>query len=294
MYFLENEKLIVQISDVGAELCSVLDKDLGMERIHDANPKVWNRHAPILFPFVGKVTDDVYRIGQKEYLMNTQHGFARDMKFICVEKTDRKIVHRLEANEETKKNYPFDFCLDVTHELEAKNPKVLKITWEIRNQGEETMYYFIGGHPGFTTVEKDPAAKEEYYLAFEGKKEIVYFGVNKESGFAAPKETKKVLLENGKMKFHPDIYETLIFDAPEFTKVSIVRPNQKPHITMECTGFTSFGIWTKPEADYICLEPWMGRTDDHGFTGTIEEKTGVQILKGKESRSICHTIEFHG
>ena len=293
MHFIENEKLMVQISDLGAELCSVLDKDLGMERIHDGNPKVWNRHAPLLFPFVGKVINGVYRIGKKEYSMELQHGFARDMEFTCIEKSFQKVVHCLKSTEETKKNYPFDFELLVTHELDEINQKLLRITWEIKNKGEDTMYYFIGGHPGFTTKEKDPKAKEAYYLEFEGKDSITYFGVNNESGFAAPNETKEILLEKGKMLFHKDIYETLIFDDPKFTKISILRPDQSRHITMDCTGFTSFGIWTKEEADYICLEPWMGRTDDHGFTGTIKEKMGVLTLNKGESNRICYTIEFH-
>ena len=155
------------------------------------------------------------------------------------------------------------------------------------------MYYFIGGHPGFTTLEKNPKAKEAYFLEFEGKERIVYFGVNNESGFAAPDQGKEISLKEGRMAFHPDIYGTLIFDDPDFTKVRILRPDGTPHVTMDCTGFSHFGVWTKEEADYICLEPWMGRTDDHGFTGTLKEKTGVQILKPGESRVICHTIEFH-
>lgn len=293
MHFIENDKLIVQILDLGAELSSVLDKELGRERIHDGNPKVWNRHAPLLFPFVGRVTDGKYRIGEKEYRMESQHGFARDMEFICMEKSVEKVVHRLEATEETKKVYPFDFEIFVTHELSRQNKKILMITWEIRNRGEDTMYFFIGGHPGFTTMERNPREKEEYYLEFEGKDKITYFGVNSQSGFADPGKTKTIDLENGQMKFHPDIYETLIFDHPGFTKVRILRPDKSPHITMDCTGFPGFGIWTKEEADYICLEPWVGRTDDHGFTGTIAEKIGVQMLKKGENKQICHRIEFH-
>ena len=293
MRILENEKIMVQIADLGAELCSVLDKESGTERIHNADPKVWNRHAPLLFPFVGKVVDGVYRYNGKEYKMDLQHGFARDYIFECIEKTYKKAVHKLVCPEEKKENYPFDFELLVTHELEEENPRVLKIQWEVKNTGDNTMYYFIGGHPGFSTEEKDPAAKEEYYLEFTGKDSITYFGVNEQSGFAAPTETKTLKLENGILKFHPDIYITLIFDQPEFQTVRILRPDKTPYITMECSEFTNFGIWTKEEGNYICLEPWMGRTDDHGFTGSIQEKTGVQVLEKGESKVITHSIEFH-
>ena len=90
MHVLENDFLKVAIADAGAELSSVVDKESGLERLHDANPDVWNRHAPILFPFVGKVVGGTYRIGEKEYEMKTQHGFARDMEFEFVEADEKR------------------------------------------------------------------------------------------------------------------------------------------------------------------------------------------------------------
>ena len=293
MRILENEKLMVQIADLGAELTSVLDKESGLDRMHDGDPKVWPRHAPFLFPFVGRVVDGVYRVGEKEYSMDLQLGFARDLVLECVEKSYKKVVHKLVSTESTKEIYPFDFELYITHELEEENPRLLKISWEVKNTGENTMYYFIGGHPGFSLPETDPKAKEEYYLEFEGKESITYFGVNEQSGFAAPGETKTLPLEQGILKFHPDIYITLIFDEPKFSKVRILRPDKTPYITMECSQFEGFGIWSKEEGNYICLEPWKGRTDDHGFTGKIDEKFGVQILEQGESHLISHSIEFH-
>ena len=290
---IENNILSVKIDDLGAELCSVIDKETATERIHDADPKVWNRHAPFLFPFVGKVIGNVYRIDGKEYKMELQHGFARDMVMECVEESSEKVVHRLMSTEETKKIYPYDFELYITHQLDKENPRKLNISWKIENKGNDVMYYFIGAHPGFTLPIEDPKEKEEYYFSFSGKDQITYFGVHEESGFATPADTKIVTLDNECMKFHPDVYITLIFDDPAFERVSICRPDKTPYITMECPEFTNFGIWTKEEASYICLEPWMGRTDDHGFKGNITEKIGVQSLKSKESRTILHTIEFH-
>ena len=281
MRILENEKIMVQIADLGAELCSVLDKESGLERIHDADPKVWNRHAPFLFPFVGKVVNGVYRVEDKEYKMDAQHGFARDMVFECVEKSYKKVTHKLISTEETKEIYPFDYELYITHELDDKNPRLLKINWEVKNTGDSTMYYFIGGHPGFSTPEKDPKAKEEYYLEFEGKDSITYFGVNSESGFAAPEETKTLQLENGMIKFPSDVYITLIFDNPGFSKVRILTPEKKPYITMECSQFEGFGIWAKEEGNYICLEPWKGRTDGELLCGTESDQCQRQDREEK-------------
>ena len=105
-HILENEKLRITVSDRGAELISVFDKSVKKERIWSADPAIWNRHAPILFPFVGKVTDGKYRIGDMEYSMKTQHGFARDMDFVCLEDTGSRVSHRLSASDVTKKSIP--------------------------------------------------------------------------------------------------------------------------------------------------------------------------------------------
>ncbi|MCR4750908.1 MAG: aldose 1-epimerase family protein, partial [Eubacterium sp.] len=115
MSILENDRLKVTVSDHGAELCSVVDKATGCERIWCADPAVWNRHAPILFPFVGKVTEGKYRVGGREYRMKTQHGFARDMDFCCVEETASSVTHCLTSTEATKEIYPYDFRLQVKH-----------------------------------------------------------------------------------------------------------------------------------------------------------------------------------
>ena len=293
MHVLENEFLKVSVADAGAELSSVIDKESGLERLHDANPDIWNRHAPILFPFVGKVVGGKYRIGDKEYDMKTQHGFARDMEFEFVEADANHIVHKLLPNDNTRKIYPYEFELLVTHELDQENPRLLNVKWEVKNNGEDKMHYFIGGHPAFTTVEADSKAKEEYYLEFLGCDSIEYFGVSNETGFATPEDTKIVQLDHGFLKFNEDVYVTLIFDNYKFDKVRICRPDKTPYVTMECSQFTSYGIWAKENGNFICLEPWAGRTDDHGFAGTIDEKIGVNALEAGESGKIQHSIEFH-
>ena len=293
MHVLENEFLKVFVADAGAELSSVMDKESGLERLHDGNPEIWNRHAPILFPFVGRVVGGKYRVDGKEYEMKTQHGFARDREFECVEADTNHVVHRLLPNDDTRKIYPYEFELLVTHELDQENPRLLNVKWEVKNNGDHKMRYFIGGHPAFTTVEAETKAKEEYYLEFVGCDSIKYFGVSSETAFATPDEHKTVALDNGFLKFNEDVLITMIFDNYAFDKVRICRPDKTPYVTMECSQFTSFGIWAKENGNFICLEPWAGRTDNDGFSGTIDEKIGVNTLEAGESKKICHSIEFH-
>ena len=152
---LENEFLKVTVADAGAELISVWDKVAGREHIWNADSAMWNRHAPILFPFVGKVKDGKYRIGEKEYAMKSQHGFARDQVFACVEKTEGSVTHRLTATEQTRDIYPYEFQLTVCHRLSGKR---LAIEWTVENLGEEKMFFSIGGYPGHLDLRGSPGA----------------------------------------------------------------------------------------------------------------------------------------
>ena len=290
---LENEKLKVTIADSGAELSSVFDKENQLDRLWDANPEVWNRHAPILFPFVGKVVGGVYRIGDNEYEMKTQHGFARDMVFECLEETPISVTHRLLPTEKTKQIYPYEYELLVTHMLDADNPRLLHVNWEVKNNGKNVMYYAIGGHPAFTIPEKEGKARENYYLEFPGKEKLSYISVNPANGFALQAHEYSLPLENGFVKFFDGLYDTLIFDYKDIKQVRIAKPDKSPYITMDCSEFPLLGIWAKETGNFICLEPWAGRADNDGFTGTIDEKVGEQKLEPGTSSKIAHTIEFH-
>ena len=293
MYTIENNVIKVEVATKGAELSSVYDKENNTERIWDANPSIWNRHAPLLFPFIGKVNGGKYRIGDKEYEMKTQHGFARDMDFECVEQTETSVTHRLVATEATKENYPFDFELLVTHKLDAENERVLHIVWEIRNHGENTMYYSIGGHPAFTLSVENSEERKQYFLEFPNRDDIKFISVNLETGFAVPEKEYPLETENGFIQFWEKIHDTLIFDYQNIETVRIAKPDKTPYVTMDCREFPFLGIWAKRTGNFICLEPWVGRCDDDGFTGTLDEKIGMEKLGSKETKVISYSVEFH-
>ena len=163
LHTIENDYLKVTVSDHGAELTSVYDKAQDFERIWCADPAVWNRHAPVLFPFVGKVKDGAYHYNGNTYAMTTQHGFARDAEFTCIEETTDSITHKLVYSDETLEIYPFEFELLITHRFDAENPRLLHVTWAVKNLGSDEMLYSIGGHPGFQIAPGH--ARSEYSIA---------------------------------------------------------------------------------------------------------------------------------
>lgn len=294
-YILENQILKVTIAEQGAELISVYDKENAVERMWDANPTIWNRHAPILFPFIGKVTNGIYRYKNQEYQMNTQHGFARDIPFTYESSNQQSVTYSLKSNPTTKEIYPFDFELVVTHSLEQENSRILKIQWEIKNTGTEKMFYSIGGHPGFRTPLKADEKREDYYLEIPGKEKLNYLLLNPATGFVVTDKIYTLQLENGFYPIKKTMFDqdALIFENTQIETVRIAKPDKTPFITVTCKGFPYFGIWSKPEGEFICLEPWFGRTDNDGFHGTLEEKPGIQVLEKLETKQIEYQIEFH-
>lgn len=292
---IENEYLKVTVDDHGAELISVYDKENNLERIWNADPAVWNRHAPVLFPFVGRVYGNTYLHDGKEYEMKTQHGFARDMMFEFVAGDENSVTHSLKANEDTLKIYPFDFELHITHRFDSENKRMLKIDWKIINNGEGNMYYSIGGHPGFRIPTDYVISREDYSLEFPEKASLHYILINPESGNANVHDRYPLVLNRNACHIARNMFDrdALIFENHQIPMVRILKPDRTPFITMDCKGFPYLGIWSKGEQDFICLEPWYGRTDDDKFTGELKDKKGEMVLASKEEANIGYTIEFH-
>ena len=75
VHSIKNKFLEVQINETGAELMAITAAD-GTEYLWSGDKTYWGGHAPILFPYVGRLTDNRYTYCGKEYQMN-RHGFAR-------------------------------------------------------------------------------------------------------------------------------------------------------------------------------------------------------------------------
>ena len=291
MEYIENDFLKIAVSDHGAELSSIYDKKREKELLWQADPAFWNRHAPILFPFVGNVVNDEYRYNGKTYHMSS-HGFARDMDFEFAGKTSDSISFKLKATSQTLEKYPFDFELVVTHKLIANS---IIVIWEVKNSSEnEPMFYSIGGHPAFRCPINDNEKRTDYKVKFKDKNELSYVLIIQETREVDHENPTALPLKDSYLDITEHIFDkdALIFDDNQVREVSLCTPDGKPYITMNCEEFPSFGLWSKPssEAHYVCLEPWIGRCDNKGFRGELPEKYGVQRLEACSSRTISYKI----
>lgn len=274
IHTIENNLLRVTVSDHGAELCSIYNKETAREVIWTGDPSYWNRHAPVLFPFVGKVTDGFYTYEGQRYPMG-QHGFARDREFLLVETGDNFIRHRLVSDEESRKIYPFDYELEVVHKLKEN---CVTVEWKVRNSGNRILYYSIGGHPGFC-VKQNVGSR----LVFQGQETLRRAAIDPETAGVDVEHLEILKLEQGVyvVDEHTFDRDALIFDYGQVKQVSLEEADGTRLVTLRCPDALSVGIWSPmgKQAPFICLEPWIGRCDNSGFRGELREKFDVQSLE---------------
>ena len=279
---IKNERLSVTIAAHGAELSSIYDKANDRELVWQADPAFWNRHAPVLFPNVGKYYGGHFTYNGTDYPMG-QHGFARDTEFEQAASGENFVTYRLCADEESKKVYPFDFVLEITHRL---NGNRLTVEWNVKNTDNKEMYFTIGGHPAFNVNVLPDTDFEDYSLVFkEGTEKLSYVLLDAESGTAIGDKVYELELTDSKYALKKDMFDkdALVFDGGQIEWAALALPYGKPYIALESKGFPNFGIWSKPGAPYVCLEPWCGRCDNKGFEGEISEKPGIIALKAGET-----------
>ena len=268
-YKIENEFLTCEIDDMGAQLHSLILKENGKEYIWQGNPEIWYGQAPVLFPIIGQLIGDKYRYNGKEYTM-PKHGLARKLPFAVKECGGAKAVFSLESDENTLKSYPFEFELLVIFELCGKS---LVNTMTVINKTDGEMYFSIGAHPGFNCKVGD-------IIEFEKPETLSTERIDKEN-LIIPE--KFPLIENSReIEITKEIFEpdALILSDMKSEKLRIKGENEIEFTFGKCPFL---GIWAKPGAPYVCLEPWYGVNDGREVKNDISEKRGIQKLgKGGE------------
>lgn len=287
---LENTRYQVQIDTLGAEIHHFLDKENALEYMWQADPTHWGRHAPILFPIVGTLKHNEYKVGEEVYTL-PRHGFARDQEFQVMEHTKQHARFRLTDTAETKKMYPFAFCLDVLYTLVDNQ---LTVQYHIENPSQQTLHFSVGGHPAFNVPVDPSLAFEDYYLVSEPLKSRTFLPLKDD---LIDLEHKTLGQTNTAIDLTHDLFkeDALIFETKGKTAFSI-RSDSSPHgVTVSYTDLPYFGVWsTSPvESNFVCLEPWAGIADTVDTTGDFSKKLGIQTLAHDEVFDTSYTISVY-
>ena len=281
-------------SSKGGELISF--KVNGEEKIHqgenvvDENGKVyWKRHSPVLFPIVGKLKKNKTLIGGRTYEL-MQHGFARDLEFEPITKLDNFHSYVLRSNKYTLLKYPYEFELYNTYRTEENK---LTTIYKVVNTGLINLPFGIGGHPAFK-IDAEDLKNGNYYLEFEQDEEKIHF-LYLVDGLVGTDYAKNRVVEKRYIPLDAHTFDddALIMKSITSNKISLINSaTRRRLLTMDFTGFPYLAIWSKPNAPFICIEPWYSTADNIKSSGVFTQKQDIISLKPDESFECKYTVEF--
>ena len=280
-----NAKLTAEVKAEGAELASLRDAE-GREFIWQAGPE-WPRHSPVLFPVVGRLREDRLRVGPHAYPMG-QHGFARDSRFTLVEQAADACRFALQDGLATQAAYPFGFRLEVAYALHGAT---LAVTFTVGNPGEATLPFSIGAHPAFRWPLPGTTTKSGHRIEFEQEESGPLYRLNEE-GLIDPTPHALPVPPHGKVLglreelFRPS---AMILLDPASRRLRYSGPGT-PALEVAWQGFEQLGLWMKPGAEFLCIEPWAGHADVAGFDGDVWQKPGIQTVGPGEARSFTWRV----
>ncbi len=278
----KNEHFCVGINTFGSELMYVRTRD-GEDFLWNGDENVWKLRAPILFPICGGLKDDTYIFNNKKYELK-KHGFARNLEFEGSLISETKAEFILKSSEETRKRFPFDFIFKVTFVLEENT---LKTFYSVENLSDGEMYFSVGAHEGYYC----PEGIEEYEIKFDDKKTLDSYILN---GNLLEENKIRIIKDSDTLPLKYDYFkvDALVFKNIDFNKVSLVNKKSGKKVILEFDKADYFLLWTKPNAKYICLEPWCGIQDGMNSDYDITKKEGIIKIKEKETFVFTHSSTF--
>ncbi|HDR7211918.1 TPA: aldose 1-epimerase family protein [Bacillus cytotoxicus] len=283
---IQNEKVIVSISEKGAELQSIRLKEDNTEYLWQGDANYWGRRAPLLFPIVGRLVDHTYYVDGTAYSL-TQHGFARDLPFSIKEQSETTITYIVTSNAETLQKYPYEFELFVSYELEGQT---LHVTYNVHNPSSQEMFFSIGAHPGFNCPLVESTSFTDYYLAFRGPE---YLETSILEGPFLSKEKQLIVDHASELPLTYDLFknDALIFENMNTNEIAIRSHKHNKFVKVTFTSFPFVGVWTPGNnAPFLCIEPWYGIADEVNRAKDFKEKKGIQSLQANETFTCRYSI----
>lgn len=280
---ISNPSLSAQISELGAELTSLRDEK-GRDLLWDGDPTFWTGRSPLLFPVVGRLSDDRALIDGRAYSMK-QHGFARTSTFEVMDAAPESCRLRLSASKATREQYPFDFRLDMSYRLDGGR---LLLTASVVNPESRPIPVSFGFHPALRWPLPYGGGRTEHEIRFEALEPAFLHtlsdGLIGEASRPSP-------LQGSRLPLQDDLFQdgALVWSELASRVVRYGVPGRRS-VTVSFPGMPHLGIWTKPGAGYVCIEPWQGYADPVGFTGEMKDKPGIVLIAPGESRDFTMAI----
>lgn len=267
------------IDCLGAEVIS-LTKD-NNQIIWQGDARFWNGRAPVLFPVCGGLKNDCYFLDGKRYDM-PKHGFAKKLEFVPVSVEKDRASFLLTENSQTLAVFPFKFNFYINYVIDNG----LKVEYVVENKDDKQMYFTIGAHEGYVLSDEFT----DYSIIFSQPENIFAIGLEGSlitDDYINYGENVKEL----RLNYAYFEQDAIILKNIKSKKVSIKNNRTgKNCLSVDFADFKHLLLWTKPNAPYICIEPWVALPDQVYASGNIEEKTDVVKLLAGQTIKFTHVI----
>lgn len=283
---IQNQSLRVTIALLGAEVRSVRNAVNNHEYMWSGDPAVWAGVSPVLFPVVGKTSANQVKFAGESYTLGN-HGFARHSIFSIVQQKEDEVTLLLNTQAGDAKRYPFNLDFFVNYKL---IDKTLQTTYMVHNLDKQTAYFSVGAHPAFACPFDDKHQITDYEIRFEQPENLRRHEITSEAFYTG--KTTEHNLAAFNLDEHTFDDDALVFSGYNGDSVSLVERDSGRAIQVSLDGFPWLGIWSKPGANYVCLEPWCGRSDDLGFSGDVNSKAAIETIQPNAKWSRSYTIQF--
>jgi galactose mutarotase-like enzyme len=288
---IENEHLICTIESNGAEVRSLKNKITGEEYIWQINPNVWGSSAPVLFPAIGKIKEHRIVYNGKDFAMS-KHGIVRNNDLLLLEKkSDSACSFSLESSEATFKQYPFKFKFTVVFSL-VKNRLLME--YVVENKDDVPMYFCCGGHTAYAIPLNEKTKLSDYVIEFPEKIDLNARQLGA-SGLLSNVE-RNISTEANCLTLSATLFneDALIFPNITYDWIRLRKKAAEKGVLVRFSGYPTVALWSKPGADFICIEPWLGLPDHEEESIHITEKTTYQSIAPNEIFKIAIETEVEG
>lgn len=284
---LSSTGLTAEISSTGAELMTLQD-EAGRDLLWNGDPAFWTGRAPLLFPIVGAVKDDQILIDGTAYPMR-QHGFARTAEFEVIDTTPSLCQLRLRASDNTRSQFPFEFQLDVTYHLNGARLIIMAV---ILNPGRTPLPVSFGFHPAFRWPLPYGGTREAHEIRFDREEPAL---IRRPRDGLLSRDSWPSPVMGHRLKLYDSLFAegALVFDQLRSEAVTYGVPQQRS-IEVRFQNLPHLGIWTKPGAGFVCIEPWHGYASPEDFTGEFTEKPGIILIPAGGAETFAIAISAAG
>ena len=269
MHSIKNDYMKVTVSEMGAELQSIIGVD-GTEYLWQGDPAYWDGRSPNIFPYVARLTQESYYMDGELHHMPI-HGFAPTSRFEVVDKSEEEICLELKSTPETYAQYPRKFVFQVEYVLDDDR---LDVIYRVKNEDEKPMYFGLGGHPGFNVPLAEGLDFTDYRLKFAAQCNPQLIGLT-ETCFLNGHDTADEMKDNCEIPLSHELFDNDAIVLKNVVGEVRLESDLDPHsVTVTFPQMSYLGFWHMPKTDapYVCIEPWCSLPSTQDKIAVFEEQ----------------------